>query len=172
LEFDLVNVFVQVFTRQVASRFGILPPAAHAPRITFDRLVVARESWRFSPADVEFAREKTEPERFVAARRWARDHNLPRYIFVKTPVERKPFYVDFDSPVYINILAKAVRRSQEAGLEDALLTVTEMLPLAEQAWLTDAEGNCYSSEFRMIAVDLAQGYGPIRSRDGKPMSAA
>jgi len=172
LEFDLVNALVPVFTRMMASRFGILPPTAHAPRITFDRLVVSRESWRFSPADVEFAREKNEPQRFVAARRWARDNHLPRYVFVKAPVERKPFYVDFESPVYINILAKAVRRSQEFGPENALLTVSEMLPLADQAWLTDAEGNRYSSEFRMIAVDLVQGYGPGGDRDSKPMSAA
>lgn len=158
LAFDLVNVLVQVFTRQVASRFGLLPPAPHTPRLTFDRLVVAREAWRFSPEEIDFAGEKHEPERFVSARRWVRAGGLPRYVFVKTPVERKPFYVDFESPVYINILAKAVRRSREAGLDNALLTMTEMLPRADQAWLIDAHGNRYSSEFRVVTVDLAQGY--------------
>ena len=34
-----------------------------------------------------------------------------------------------------------------------VLTVTEMLPNPGEWWLTDAEGNRYSSELRLVAVD-------------------
>ncbi|URN14115.1 hypothetical protein LUW77_30555 [Streptomyces radiopugnans] len=33
------------------------------------------------------------------------------------------------------------------------MRVSEMLPTPEQAWLTDDEGNTYTSELRFVAVD-------------------
>jgi hypothetical protein len=73
-------------------------------------------------------------------------------VFVVSPAEPRPFYVDFDSPVYVNILAKAVRRlaRQDPG---GRLTVTEMLPTPDQTWLTDDAGNAYTAELRFVAVD-------------------
>ncbi len=60
--------------------------------------------------------------------------------------------MDFDSPVYVNILAKAVRRMarKEPG---GRAVFTEMLPSPEQAWLTDDQGEAYTSELRFVAVD-------------------
>jgi hypothetical protein len=60
----------------------------------------------------------------ATAQRWARAQGMPRYAFVKAPVEIKPFYVDFDSPIYVEILAKTVRRTGEANLAEPLITVT------------------------------------------------
>ena len=154
LQFGILDAFAHIFTLQVASRFDLLPPAPYTPRVNFDRLVVCRESWRFSPQDMQFAYEKDETERFIAARRWGREHNLPGKVFVKVPIERKPFFVDFESYVYINIFAKMVRRTREIDVEGSAITVSEMLPEADQTWLTDAEGRRYTSELRMVAVDL------------------
>ncbi|WP_440902621.1 hypothetical protein, partial [Actinosynnema sp.] len=72
--------------------------------------------------------------------------------FVVSPAEPRPFYVDFDSPVYVNVLAKAVRRLARQD-PAARLVVSEMLPNPEQAWLTDGEGAKYSSELRFVAFD-------------------
>lgn len=166
LEFDLVDVLGHVLTQKAVSRFSLLPPRAHVPRVTFDRLVVARESWSFAPAELRFAWEKEEAERFLAVRRWARDHGLPRCVFVKAPIEAKPFYMDLDSPTYVNVFAKAVRRSTDAASTDRVLTLTEMLPQADEAWLMDAEGNRYTSEFRMVAVDLTPGFRTTGGRQG------
>ncbi|SCF98885.1 hypothetical protein GA0115259_106462 [Streptomyces sp. MnatMP-M17] len=53
--------------------------------------------------------------------------------------------------MYVNIFAKAARRLARKD-PSARMTVTEMLPTPEQAWLTDDEGNTYTSELRFVAV--------------------
>ncbi|MFB9392278.1 lantibiotic dehydratase [Streptomyces coeruleoprunus] len=151
-EFAAVDVFAHVLTTLAMDLFRILPEEGHTPRVTVDRLVVARETWRLPAADPDFAGEKDEARRFVGARRWRARHGLPRFVFVVLPTEPRPFYVDFDSPVYVNILAKAVRRMARRE-PDGRLVVTEMLPTPEQAWLVDDEGNAYTSELRFVAVD-------------------
>jgi hypothetical protein len=153
-QFDAVTVLAQAMSRQVSQRFAIVSPLPHCPRVTFDRLVVVREFWSFPPGDLSFASARDDTDRFAAVRRWARQHGFPRHVFVKVPLDRKPFYVDFESALYVNMLAKAVRRSAERCAPEARLTVTEMLPQADQAWLCDAEGRGYTSELRMVAVDL------------------
>ena len=122
--------------------------------MTIDRVTVCRETWRFSPSELTFAFEKDEAARFLAARRFARSHDLPRFVFIKVPIEVKPFYVDFDSPIYVDLLAKSIRRTKEKGRPDSLVSVTEMHPRADETWLPDAEGQHYTSELRIIAVDL------------------
>ncbi|GAA4840143.1 lantibiotic dehydratase [Kitasatospora terrestris] len=150
--FPAVDVFSHVLTTLAMDLFQVLPEADHTPRVTVDRLVVAREQWRLPAAGAAFAVEKDEARRYVRARRWREEHGLPRYVFVVSPTEPRPFYVDFDSPVYVNILAKALRRL--AGKDpEGRITVTEMLPSPEQVWLTDDEGAAYTSELRFVAVD-------------------
>jgi hypothetical protein len=160
-QFDLMAVLGQIMTWRVSHHFSILEPRPHTPRIIIDRLVVARESWQVAPAEMRFAEEKDDLERFVAARRWQRALGLPRYVFVKTPVERKPFYVDFDSPIYVDMFAKAMRRSAIETPESVRVSISEMLPLPHQTWLTDANGVGYTSELRMVAVDRALGFSAI-----------
>jgi Lantibiotic dehydratase, N terminus len=155
LQFDIIEAFANILAPLVLNCFKVLPPYPHTPRVTVDCLVIHREAWGFAPAEMPFAYQKTEADRFVAARRWARAHGMPRYAFVKAPVEIKPFYVDFDSPIYVEIFAKAVRRTGEANLPEPLITVTEMLPEHRALWLQDAEGQSYTSEFRFVALDLA-----------------
>jgi hypothetical protein len=151
--FPGIEVFADAFSGQSVNYFKPLRPRKHRPRITVDRLVIARESWAFSPAEFTFAYEKDDAERFIAARRWRSEQNMPRFVFVKSPVEVKPFYVDFDSPVYVDIFAKIVRRTRDSAHAESLITVSEMHPVHEQSWLPDAEGQRFTSEFRIIAVD-------------------
>ncbi|HEX7332318.1 MAG TPA: lantibiotic dehydratase [Pyrinomonadaceae bacterium] len=150
---DIVEACAEAFTGQIIQRFHILASDSHTPRVTIDRVTVCRETWRFPPAELSFAFEKDETARFLAARRFARAHDLPRFVFIKVPVEIKPFYVDFDSPIYVDILAKSIRRTKEKGAPDALVSVTEMHPRADETWLPDAEGNHYTSELRIVCVD-------------------
>ncbi|WP_025616739.1 lantibiotic dehydratase [Salinispora cortesiana] len=124
---------------------------AHTARVTIDRLVVCRESWRFRAAEVAWTRTRSESERFLGARRWRTRHGLPERVYVKAPVEDKPTFVDLGSIVYVNLLAKLIRRS--ADRPDGWVTLTEMLPDMSQLWLTDAAGARYTAEFRMVAVD-------------------
>ena len=62
--------------------------------------------------------------------------------------------VDLENPVYLTILAKAVRRLARAGAA-AAVTVTEMLPAPDQTWLVDDRGERYTAELRFVAVDTA-----------------
>nr|QEO73872.1 hypothetical protein [uncultured bacterium] len=151
--FEILEACASVMVGQVIQRFGLLGSGRYNPRINFDNLVVARETKRYESKELEFATVKDESERFLAARRWARSQGLPRFVFVKVPVEVKPFYVDLASPIYVDILSKIVRRMNEQGEPGALLSVTEMLPEPHETWLCDAQGNRYTSEFRCVAVE-------------------
>jgi hypothetical protein len=158
--FDLLEAFAAPLADRVVNFFSMLPPARHTPRVTIDRVVVCREAKRFSWAELEFAFAKDEASRFLAAHRWMREHDLPRFMFVKSKLERKPFYVDLDSPVYINILAKIIRRTKEKqDAANSSITFTEMLPNHDETWLPDIEGNRYTSELRIVAVDLSRSQG-------------
>ncbi|MFJ5973821.1 lantibiotic dehydratase [Streptomyces sp. NPDC093060] len=150
--YDLLDVYANTLTQRVMDRFTLRPEGDHTPRITIDRMTVARETWQLPVSGVDFADEKAEAARLVRARHWQRRHELPRFVFVVSPTEPRPFYVDFDSPVYVTILAKAARRLARKDPE-ARLKVSEMLPTPEQAWLTDGEGRRYTSELRFVAVD-------------------
>lgn len=156
IEFDLLDVMAGDLMIAVTDQFKILPPANHLPRVTIDRLVISRESWSFSPAEMGFACEREEEERFIRARQWASSHGIPRFVFIKSPTETKPFYCDFDSPIYVDIFSKAVRKVSESLSADALINLTEMLPAHGEAWLPDVEGRRYASELRIVAVDLGE----------------
>jgi hypothetical protein len=55
------------------------------------------------------------------------------------------------SIVLVNLFAKHIRQTQAAG--HTQYTVTEMLPDLDQLWLTDRQGQRYSSELRIVAYD-------------------
>ncbi len=150
--YDLLDAYANTLTQRVMDRFTLRPEGDHTPRISVDRMILARETWQLPVAELDFADEKSEAARFVRARHWQRRHDLPRFVFVVSPTEPRPFYVDFDSPVYTTILAKAARRLARTD-PDARLKVSEMLPTPEQAWLTDTDGRRYTSELRFVAVD-------------------
>jgi Lantibiotic dehydratase, N terminus len=154
--FEFLDLFAEMLKSMVVNRFQLLfANRPHTPRVKVDHLVVSRESWRFNSADLDFAAEKDEAARFVRTRRWASALGIPRYVFVKSNAAEKPVYVDFTSPVYVNALAKMVRRTNanERLPEDKTITVVEMLPAHNHLWLADHEGNRYTSEFRFTWVD-------------------
>lgn len=154
-EFDLIEVVGGMLQGKVVNSFSVQSPHPHIPRITIGELIICRETWQFAPDDLKFAFEKDGADRFLAARRWARSHSMPRFVFVKVPVEVKPFYVDFSSPIYVDILSRMARRTAEANSAEATVKITEMLPTPDLTWLPDAQGKLYTSELRIIAVDLA-----------------
>jgi hypothetical protein len=157
LQFEVADALREFLSPSIVHAFSIFSSESrHTPRIMIDRLILCRESWRFSPAELTFASEESEIARFVAIRRWKCAMTLPRFLFVKTPFETKPFYVDLDSPVYANILARAIRKAREKDqTNSSLISLTEMVPEHAQTWLSDSRGNHYTSELRLVAVDLA-----------------
>jgi hypothetical protein len=144
--FALEQLLDSFLTNESTSHFKLLAPAPHRPRVSIDGLVVHRESWRFEASQLEFARVEDPVDRALAARRWARAHQLPRFVFYKVPQETKPCYLDLDSPHYVDLLAHLARKAPE-------LAVSEMLPAIDQTWLPDAAGRRYACELRLVAVD-------------------
>ena len=149
----MLDVLREWLNFNVADGFKMLSPAPHCPRVKIDQLVVCRESWHAAIGEAGFAREKSSLQRFKQLRRWANARGVPRFTFVKLPAEDKPFYLDLDSPIYVDILCILLRQQIDADPE-AQMSITEMLPSHDQLWLTDDMGNLYTNELRMVAVDL------------------
>lgn len=159
--FDVLDVFSELLMELVIERLRIFGDHPHVPRVSFDRVVVCRETWTFAPTELTFADRHDEAAQFLAARRWRAEVGLPGYVFATCPGEDKPFFVDFESPILVGVLAKAVRRSRRAlpaAGGGGLVVVTEMLPSFGQLWLADGAGARYTSEVRMTGVDTA---GPV-----------
>lgn len=151
--FDVIDLVGDLLTPLVIDSFRIIAPRRHAPRISIGRLVVKRESWSFAPQELQFAACQDAAERFLQARTWARAEGLPRFVFFKVPVEGKPSFLDFESPILLDIFTRMIRRTRDASLPDATIDLSEMLPAADHIWLTDAQNRRYTNEFRFVAVD-------------------
>lgn len=159
VRFEAADFYQLVLMMQMLATFRVLPSSTYTPRVTIDRLVVARESWIFQAPEMEFAQAPSAAERFAATRRWAARQELPRFVFAKTPLEPKPFYVDLESPILVEGFAKAVRaaaRLDPVTQAQPQVHVSEMLPGHEQLWLPDAEGKRYTCELRTVILDLEE----------------
>jgi Lantibiotic dehydratase, N terminus len=134
--------------RQGFQTVGYLP-GFHAPgitrwpRITIGRVVLFRERWLFGREAMPSA-TSGDSAFFLEVERWREAHELPRHVFVHTSVEPKPFYVDLESPVLVDLVRRAIAAIGET--DAALLVVTEMLPGPDELWVRD-EAGAYASEF-------------------------
>lgn len=96
------------------------------------------------------AKEADAFERFVAWRRWQHAQGLSDRVFVRSPREIKPLYVDFRNSHLVDLLA-------EWAAKGAPLTCSEMRPARESLWLKDAQGRRYTCEMRLSAVRVGKG---------------
>jgi hypothetical protein len=151
LEYHVVEVIGDMLAALVDPAFRPLGAAGHLPRISIDQMVIGRESWTFPAAATAWAFVRDERQRYAAARQWRTAHGLPERVLVTVPGEGEPTAVDFRSLPLVGLLAHAVRRTAKLGRES--LTVTEMLPDVDQLWLRDADGDRYTAELRLVAVD-------------------
>jgi hypothetical protein len=149
-----VREFLGEFLSALAvNRFSLRRAGDRQPRVLIDDVVVHRAAWRIPVAGLAAAaagRGEHRPERLAGL---LRERGVPRFAFVRTPLEAKPFYLDLRAPLMLRNLSRAVRalRDQPAGGSD--LELTEMLPGPDELWLTDPHGRRYTSEFRIVAVD-------------------
>jgi Lantibiotic dehydratase, N terminus len=153
--FPVIDVFAEMLTQVFMNSFALMPKSDYQPRVAIDRLIIARETWRFEPDEIGFARVRDEAGRYAAARNWQHTVGLPGQVFVKVPGEVKPFYADFGSVHSVNILARSLRRRQGRGPEapGSQVQFSEMLPATGELWLTDSAAGRYTSEIRIVAVD-------------------
>lgn len=149
-----VREFFGEFLSALAVNLFRLP--APGPRLILDNLVIRRATWTFEldelPAGV-LTRTGYRPEVLGG---WLAERGLPRHLFAQLPSEPKPFYVDLDSAVLVSNLARSWRRETAGPVR-----LQEMLPDPDQLWLRDGDGNPYTTEFRMVAVDSAARILPV-----------
>lgn len=136
----------------------------HSPRVTVDRLVVARETWRTTIGASGLTVADRLPE-YLAARRLRRRLGLPDKLFAKLSTEIKPLYVDLTSPRYLSAFCTMLRSAQQKAGDDVEIVFTEMLPGAADAWVPDSNGQRYFSELRIqlrdpIAPETSQPQAP------------
>ncbi|MEV0678600.1 lantibiotic dehydratase [Actinosynnema sp. NPDC050436] len=148
----LLEVFSALLAIHAVDGFKLVHGRPHSPRITVDKLVVARETWRTTVADTGLADVVGERERYLAVRRWRRALGLPDRVFVKLGTEVKPVFADLTSPLHAASLCTMVAGAARVD-RAAAVTVSEVLPDVGEHWLTDAEGRRYSSELRLHLVD-------------------
>ncbi|MBL8934306.1 MAG: hypothetical protein JNM69_07125, partial [Archangium sp.] len=134
---------------RAANEFHVVAWATHRPRIWLDGVVIAREAWRIDRAVLEAWAKDEASQRYLEVVRTARALGWPRWVFVKSPLETKPIYVDLTSPPLVELLCKQAR-------EAPALVVSEMLPAPHECWLEDAEGRRFVAELRLLAVDPKQ----------------
>ncbi|MFI6478544.1 thioesterase domain-containing protein [Nonomuraea sp. NPDC050663] len=146
----LLEMFAGLVSMHAVDGFKLTAARGHTPRLTIDRLVVGRETWRTTAGESGLAGVRSEREAYLAVRAWRLAMGLPERVYVKLATEIKPTYVDLGSPVYAALLCAMVRRAGDPGTR---LVVTEMLPGPEQAWLTDAQGRHYFTELRLHTTD-------------------
>jgi hypothetical protein len=144
LRVPLLDAFwLPIFTAALGA-FDLLPDQPHAPRATVGRTVLRREGWNVLACEV--------PQRAQDVPAFARDRGMPRRVFTKSPLERKPMYLDTDSPSLARILCRQARHAA-ASSPATPIHFTEMLPTPEQCWLHDPDGQRYVCELRIVAVD-------------------
>ncbi|MBP1783053.1 surfactin synthase thioesterase subunit [Micromonospora sp. HB375] len=149
----LIEIFAEPFSAHAVDGFKLVAAAPYTPRITVDRLVLARQTWRTTVGDSGLAVPNGERERFLAVRDWRRRLGLPEQVYVKFGTETKPCFVDLSAPAFATTLCAMARAARVDGGDDVSFTVSEMLPAPEQAWVPDGQGRRYFSELRLHITD-------------------
>lgn len=144
VRFDLLQLFERRLKMLAATSFSLGDGQPDGPRRTLGGLVVQRAHWRFSREALAFL---DEPEgRAERVQNFREAHGLPRRVFVRSPEEVKPVYVDWSAPILVEMLTRLARQAE-------WLSFSEMLPGPGELWLRDAAGASYVCELRCIAVD-------------------
>lgn len=154
-EAPITELLGDLLSGLVVNRFRPLAPGRHSPRVTIDGLVVARERWRIDAAGLLGGYSNP----LLAAEHAARAvlaAGAPRHVFVLSPAERKPVYVDLESPPLQRLLAHVARRAARGG---EAIDVAEMLPEPGALWIQTDEGPL-TSEIRLTVAQRAPAMRP------------
>lgn len=144
----LIEFIGELMTLLAVGAFKPFRARPHVPRITIDRLVVQRETWRIPAVDLLGCLPKHEREHYVARR--LTDLGVPRFFFIRLPSEPKPIFVDLRSSPLLRNFLRLLRQEPNAS---GVVLVQEMLPDFSELWLADQDERRFTSEFRLIAVD-------------------
>jgi hypothetical protein len=123
----------------------MLPDAGHLPRLRYGGVVLSRRRWRLVPGPLAGSPDRPgEPfgPDGLALRRALRSVGVPARFFAKASHERKPVYVDLDSPLLTDGLLRLARDAQT-------LYASEPMPGPDQMWLRDGSLR-FAAELRCV----------------------
>ena len=149
----LIETFADLLCMNAFDTWKLAGNGPHTPRIIVDGLVLVRETWRTTVGDTGLAEVIGERERYLAVRRWRQSLGLPERVFIRVDTEIKPCYLDLTSPLYARVLCNMLGAAHRRGGPGTVLAISEMLPGPDDAWLTDADGQRYTSELRVQVRD-------------------
>lgn len=155
LEGSVLEFLGEFLTALAVNRFQVRRAARHHPRLLLGAVVIERESWQIPLSEVPLAGADDLDYQHRRLRDWLLTLSTPRHVFVRISDTSKPYLVDRNAPLSLRNFVRSVRR-QVAAHPGAELVMTEMLPGPDDLWLTDARGERYTSEFRVVAVDSWQ----------------
>ncbi|MFG2652944.1 lantibiotic dehydratase [Streptomyces sp. NPDC048436] len=145
----LLTVVGEFLVYQTGTGFGVLPARPHTPRVTVDRLVIARECWRIPVEEFLPRPDMTQEEVYERVRAVAAERGLPRHCFWRATRGQKPLYLDLHSPLLVHVLVHTLAE----GRPERTVAFTEMLPAPDELWLPDEEDRRYTSELRITVSD-------------------
>jgi hypothetical protein len=165
----VLEFFGEFLTAIAVNLFQIRARQPHLSRVLLDDVVIGRESWSVPVHEAPLPGRNRPGYGHERIAEWAATLGLPRHVFARTVFERKPFYVDFSSPLLVSNLLHTLRRGVlNSGPDDGVtVDFMEMLPGPEGLWLSDSLGRTYTSEFRIVAVDGTAG-GLSSRQPGQP----
>ncbi|HEX5747975.1 MAG TPA: lantibiotic dehydratase [Archangium sp.] len=120
----------------------------HLPRLHVGGAVYQRERWELPTT---LFSQVSGMDLLLAVERERRASGWPRFVFMRSTVERKPYLIDTASPFALELLLYLSRGAEQ-------LSVEEMYPAPEQLWLKDERGR-YTCEMRMQAVRWSEERG-------------
>jgi Lantibiotic dehydratase, N terminus len=148
----LFEVFAIPVAWAGSDMFRMTSASRHNPRITIDRMVIGRETWRTTVAEAWLTKSGGVPE-YLAARQLRRALGLPEKVFARIGTEMKPVYLDLTSPRYVSAFATMLRTARAEAGDETPVVITELLPGPDQAWLPGPGGERYFSELRIHLRD-------------------
>jgi len=128
LPFSYFNSIVNKRFTQIVGKGSVLP------RIVLDnQIVIQRKTWMVDKHELPRIDELSTSKSFVQVNRWRNALSVPDQVFFYFNVpkgaaddDKKPQYLDFRSPLLINLFIKKVQKSEKQ------LVMQEMLPDGEQ----------------------------------------
>lgn len=148
----LVAAWVIPISMVAADAFKVGLGGEHSPRLSIDRLVLFRETWRLNTDEIEIHTRARRANDHLVVRSWQRRNGLPDEVFVKFEHEVKPTYLHFGSvPLVASFLAN-IRRQRTRPDGNHRVIISECLPRPQDSWLSDQKGNRYVSEVRLQMI--------------------
>lgn len=115
----------------------------HTPRIEIGDIIYQRERWDLATTAVPgLPNQGASLDLLIAFAVFRQRFGMPERVFVRTPTEPKPVYIDFQNALALELLVHLASQSET-------ITFVEMCPNSDELWLHDGDGR-YCSELRTV----------------------